>query len=453
MIGGSMAITKIRSLVLRSLVLCLACVYCACTAQTGETAVGADSTDVPRDAAAEALTEPVVAPTLEEQESPRGEPAAASERDDSLIAIVNGTVIDGSGAEPISDGVVLIEDGSIVAVGLADEIEIPVAATVIDAAGGTVLPGLIDTHTHNLQNLDPEDLAIDGAATKTYLTGPLRRGLTTFRDAGSSYGAARDLRALHAALAARGPSIPTVTLTGPILTVEGNGAFRFGDQAISVAAEGGAGATVELLANAGVDQIKVMVDDWSAIGAATPTLSPAMIEAVTVAAHERGLTVVAHAPTIEFARQALEAGADELTHWPGSEPLPDDLIAMIVSNEVPVGTTFGIIRPAEGDVRRILDAGGMVVLSTDAPGVMSSSTTHLELGRMVEHGMTPMEAIVASTAHAAVALELDDRIGTLAPGMVADVLVVDGDPLRSISDIASVLAVVKSGVIVVPDQS
>lgn len=94
----------------------------------------------------------------------------------------------------------------------------------------------------------------------------------------------------------------------------------------------------------------------------------------------------------------------------------------------------------------------MIVLSTDAPGVMSPMAPHIELSRMVTLGMTPMEAIVASTAHAAVALGLEDRIGTLEPGKAADILVVGDDPLESISAIQQVIAVIKDGeVVVAPD--
>ncbi len=418
----------------------LALLVSACSADSDSPVTASAPTAVAVDEAADP-TAPAV-----DDDTPTVQP-----QDEGLVAVVNGTVIDGTGADPIIDGVVVIDDGSIVTIGPSSMTTIPPGARIVDAAGGTVLPGLIDTHTHNLQPLDPENIAVEDTLTGLYLTGPLSRGVTTYRDAGSTYGDTKDLAALRAAIEALGASTPTVTLTGPIITVEGNGALRFG-QAMTVAGPADAADAVDRLADAGVDQIKIVVDDWSARGAPTPTLSPETISAITDAAHERGLAVIAHAPGVDFARQALELGADELTHWPGSEPLPEDLVTTLAADQVPVGTTFGIIRPADGDLRRLLDAGGMIVLSTDAPGVMSPMAPHIELSRMVTLGMTPMEAIVASTAHAAVALGLEDRIGTLEPGKAADILVVGDDPLESISAIQQVIAVIKDGeVVVAPD--
>lgn len=370
---------------------------------------------------------------------------------DGLVAIVNGRMIDGTGAAPLDDAVLIVADGSIVAVGSATEVVVPDGALVIDARGGTVLPGLVDTHTHNFERLGVDDIVEGEPRLRQYLTGPLSTGLTSYRDAGSPYGAAQDLGEMRAALDTVDVPIPTITFTGPILAAEGNGVLAFADQAVEVDATDAA-ATVDMLADAGVDQIKIVVDDWRARGEPTPNLDADTIAIIAGTAHERGLDVVAHAPSIDLARLALDNGADELTHWPGSERLPDDLIESLVASRTPVGTTFGIIGPFEGDVRRLLDAGGTVVLSSDAPGVLSSMALHIELERMQDAGMTPLEVIVASTGDAAAAMGIADRRGTLEIGKAADVLVVDGDPLQSVAAITRVVAVLKDGVVVVgPD--
>lgn len=363
-----------------------------------------------------------------------------------LVVVRNGTLIDGTGTTPVRDAVIVVEDGIVTAAGSAADVVVPTAAEVVDADGGTILPGLIDTHVHHLNELDLQDGELDGIGVTMALANPLQAGVTTYRDLGSPYGDPASVDELRAALNRHGADAPTIVLSGPLLAAEGNYAVDgFPGQALAVADGAAAADSVTRLLDAGVDQIKLMVEHWEFRSEPTPSLTAEQIEAMTQTAHARNTRVVAHVSDIDEAWMALNGGADELTHWPGSQPLPDDLIAELAARNVPVGTTFSILTPAAGDVRRLLNAGGTIVLSSDAPGATSTLSIGRELERMVTAGMTPMEAIIASTSNAARAVELDDQVGTLTIGKHADVIIVDGDPLDDISAIANITTVLNDG--------
>jgi len=365
-----------------------------------------------------------------------------------LLVVRNGTLIDGTGAVPLADAVIVIEDGRILEIGAAGGITIPTNAEVVDAGGGTILPGLVDTHTHLLQNLLSTRGTLDPTAVDYYLETALAAGVTTFRDAGSKFGFTESLPDLRRSLDALGVPLPTIVATGPVIAAEGNyAATAFAANTIAVSDVPEAVAAVQAALDGGADQIKVMVDHWESEGDPTPSLTAEQLAAITDAAHRRDAWVLAHVTDIADAWMAIDGGVDELTHWPGHERLPDDLIEAIVDRGVVVGTTFGLpdLRPFDGDLRRLLDSGGTIVVSTDAPGVMRTSELWVEMARMIEFGMTPMEAIVAATSDAARAVGRFDA-GTIEIGRVADLVIVNGNPLDDIGVVADISLVIKDGV-------
>ncbi len=374
--------------------------------------------------------------------------SASQPGDGTVIVVRNGTLVDGTGGAPVPGAVVIVEAGLITAAGPESQIEVPDAAQVIDAAGGTILPGLIDTHTHHLDRLRLEGGELEESTADRYLTGVVRSGVTTYRDLGSHYADRASLDDLRAAIDGLGDQAPTVVVAGPLIAREGNWALQqFPQQATAVADAPAAAATANRLLDAGVDQIKIMVENAEFTGNPTPSLTAEQIDAIVEAVHARDGWVVAHVSDVAEAELALDNGADEVTHWPGNDPLPDDLIGRLASRATPVGTTFTILQPADGDVRRLLDAGGVIVVSTDAPGTMPPNGIAQEMVRMVNEGMTPMEAITAATRNGAVALGLDDRVGTIEVGKVADLVVVAGDPLANVATIADVSTVVVRGTV------
>ncbi len=364
------------------------------------------------------------------------------------FAIMGVTIITATGADPIADGVVVVRDGLIAAVGTASEISIPEDAAVIDAAGGYVMPGLIDTHTHLLNEIRLDGGTLDGLRAGLHLEGPLAKGLTTFRDVGSRFGATESVDELHSALDAHDAPVPRIVVAGPIITKTGSEALRmFAEQTVAVDGPDDAARVTAELIEAGVDQIKILIDDdLGRLG--TPTLAADEVAAITEAAHRHGTWVLAHVSSVDEALLALENGVDELTHWPGREPLTDELIAEIVTRGVSVGATFSVIPSHDGDVRRLLDAGGTIVLSSDAPGAESAVAIWRELERMVQAGMTAHEALLAATRDAAVVVGLGDQIGTIEAGKAADLLILGRNPLDDITALGDVAVVIKDGVVV-----
>lgn len=134
----------------------------------------------------ETQTLPVVSETAAITETP---PSVLT----TVLVIRNGTIIDGTGAEPIPNGVVVIKNGLITAVGAEDEIEIPEDATILDAGGGTILPGLIDAHVHAVDGLFVAEGDISVTRVLANLSRGLKAGITTFMDPGSPWGVSRDV--------------------------------------------------------------------------------------------------------------------------------------------------------------------------------------------------------------------------------------------------------------------
>ncbi len=422
----------------------------ACTAGGGSAEAG-DASAPAGDAGAS--SDPLVAVTCEATPAPSisREAILDGQQAPGVLAITDATVVDGTGAAPLSDAVVVVEEGIITAVGSATEVDVPPGADVVSANEGTVLPGFIDTHVHTLQLLARTETGVDDISVDLHLTGPLREGLTTIRDLGSPYGLEAPITFLRAAMGAHGNAVPTTVVTGPFLAHADSSYLTgvFEGWGLGVADEAATVAETQELLDQGVDQVKILVDDDSFGGGSTPPLTGDQIDAVVATAHAVGVPVVAHASDIDEARTVLGHCVDQLAHWPGSDPLPDDLLNLLVERQVPVSTTFGGVDHERigTDIRQFLDAGGVLTLGTDAP---FGGDLHDELTRMVDVGMTPMEIIVAMTRDAAHAVGVGEHLGTIEPGRIADLVIVAGDPLAVPEALRDVTAVFRRGELVVP---
>lgn len=380
-------------------------------------------------------------------------------------AIRGATVIDGTGADPVPKATVIIEDGRIARLGAG--LEVPRDAEVIDAEGRTVMPGLIDSHVHlvvrpaTLQEnlLTPPSLRLFQAARNALDT--LDAGITTVRDAG---GLPRGFKlALERGLI---PG-PRVRICVGALSQTGG----HGDSTMPSGARlrGSMGpewpetlvdgvdevrkATRALL-RAGADFIKLS----STGGVMSPSdepdatqFTPDEISVMVYEARAAGKTCMAHAQGARGIMNALVAGVESIEHgiW-----LTDEVIEeMKRQNAFLVPTLVAplwVIRRAEKDpnsilpqalrkakevvedhkasFRRAVAAGVRIAMGTDS-GVGHHGTNVEELERMVEGGLSPMQAIVATTKTASECVHMEKEIGTLEPGKLADLLVVEGDPL------------------------
>ena len=366
-------------------------------------------------------------------------------------------LIDGTGAAPIERGAVLVEDGRIVAVGRADEIEAS-GARVVRRSGSTLLPGIIDSHVHSELASEADHVSTlatwyaDDAAGRhgervlSNVGAALAAGVTTIRDCGSTLG----IIAVRESLRAEGRG-PRLLVTGPPVTISMGHIHWFGGVA------DGRDAVVRRIAEhveAGVDAIKVVATGGVMTEGSDPRRSQydlATLRAAVKEAHRLGRPLVAHANATSGIADSFAAGFDSIDHvgWtaPDGEQRPDaDLIARIgAAGQVCGFTTSGIqrreldagdggraeLRRRFENKRRLADAGAILHIQSDA-GVRFTrfDEPHKSLAvAIVGADLTPMEAIVAMTSSAARAVGLAGEVGVLRPGAHADLLLVRGDPL------------------------
>ncbi len=375
------------------------------------------------------------------------------------LVLRNGLLVTATGENPISDGTIVVEDGLITYVGTADGLALPDGATVIDVQGRTILPGLIDARASDLLNrLELNDGQLTDVALALYLTSALEAGITTVRGTGWEWEKMQNIELLRAALAKQGNSIPTVVIAGSSLAhSDGQGADNYAHQVVGVATVDEARQVTERLIELGADQINLLqsvskppaVEDRDNL---PPRLTPEQLVAIVEVAHSQGKWVAGQALFPGEATELIAAGVDEIINWPAAaDPMPDAFIKSLVDGHIPVVSGFFISPPQEGDVRRFLDAGGTIVYGTFAPNSHPISTTSMEFGVMLVNGMTPLEIIMAATAHAAQVVGLGDELGTLEAGKVADIIVVDGDPLQDFSVMSDIIYVIKGGELVVTE--
>ena len=404
-----------------------------------------------------------------------------------MLAITNGTIIDGRGSDPII-GTLLIEGERISALGRQNQVSIPRDATVIDAMGGSILPGLIDCHVHFMleypdimRNLITQpSLRLLQAIPRMRAT--LEAGITTVRDAG---GTPVGLKIAVERGIVAGPrmqvAVSVISQTGghgdgffPCCVDIGLFGIRFYDVPNGVVdgVEEVRKATREIM-RAGADWIKLATTGGVLSTADAPTSSQLTVDEITTAVYEAAAQekrCMAHAQGSQGIKNALLAGVASIEH---GAYLNDELIELMLEKEVYLVPTLvaplavvefakehpdilppmmaskaiGVIEAHKQSFRQAVEAGVKVAMGTDS-GVGKHGENGRELQLMVENGMTPMQAIMASTANAARLLHLDEFVGTLEVGKLADVIVVDGDVLGDISTIAdpaNVKLVLKGG--------
>ena len=417
------------------------------------------------------------------------------------LALVGGTLVDGSLREPIEDSIVIVEGERIVKVGRSGEVAIPTGAEIVSTEGMTVLPGLWDMHVHLMINGHADYAHWD----RTYidrLRDPimpasakqlLHAGVTGARDLGAPLA---ESIAVRDAIRRGEIEGPTLFVSGPFIQKKpypGTEAFRWG-----VDSPADARAKVKRLADAGVDVIKLIDQDQ---------MSDAEVAAVIDEAHKRGKPVVAHAHRPEEIRRALKYGADCLEHTglAAAPRYPDDVIEALRERtaNMAAGPLFwtptieglynfphvvkhhehvddtrwheGLPSDIVADIRdslahperisyfqqtpqrwptletkfnQLRKSGALLLVGTDSgiPMKFHSDSTWHELEVWVNRLDVPaIDAIRAATYWPAVAMKADKDYGTVAEGKYADIIAVRGDVLRHIALLSRVDIVIKHG--------
>jgi imidazolonepropionase-like amidohydrolase len=366
------------------------------------------------------------------------QPAAAPASAQQTLVLVNGTLINGTGADPISNAALVIRAGRIAAVGPREKIEIPADAQVIDVQGATLLPGFFNAHVHE---------SFDAYRLREWA----QAGVTTVRDL-SPLSAGRSALQFDYAFkdnVQQYPAYARIVASTPIMSPpDGYGGL------LPVSGPQDASEKTNALLDGGADLIKIAFEDQ--VRGPQPLLPVSDAQAIVAVAHDRGVPVSAHISLAKHLQMALESGVDDVAHMI-TDKLPDELIAQMVKQNVYWVPTLelwsGVGRMANmpDNLKRFVDGGGQVALGTDYAGYtipfeLGMPITEIEL--MHQAGMTPMQIIVAATKNAAHVSNRDRDLGTLEVGKIADVLIVNGDPLQDLHALLDVRLVVKDGVII-----
>ena len=400
------------------------------------------------------------------------------------VVIRAGTLIDGKSDTPRHNQVIVIQGNRIVSVSDAGEAGAPSGETIIDLSKATVLPGLIDSHTHIfLQGEDPAEGGYDANILKQPLgyraaratvaaKTALDQGFTTLRDVeteGAGYGDVGIKQAIEEGYIP-GPRLFVVTRA-----ISTTGGYQLegyapelvmpkGAQIVDGPVEARKAAREQL--DHGADWIKVYMTHRSWVGkngelASQPTLTVEELKAITDEVHGWGKKVACHAYSGIGLQRAIDGGCDSIEH---GLQMSDAQIAQMVKQgtwycptispyyldwapaDTPNGKRDRLRASAHEDsFRKALKAGVKIVFGTDMGGIPWSQPMAQEFPRMVKLGMSPMETIKSATSRAAVMLDMDGEIGVIAPGAFADIIAVPGDPLTDITQLGKVQFVMKDG--------
>jgi imidazolonepropionase-like amidohydrolase len=428
------------------------------------------------------------------------------------VAVTGGTVIDGTGKPPLADGVVMITDGKVAAVGRAQEVAIPAGVRKIDARGKFVIPGLMDANLHLYLNGDLETLIkYEGRYHEIVLEAAqiaLKTGQTTVFDTWGPRAALIKVRDMINAGQAVGSRI---YLAGNIIGFDGplSADFRGPSAAFVSKAfakrtndtwEQGTGRRLMWLTPEEVRQaIREYTGkgvDFLKYGASGHqdmffiTFSPRSQKAIVEEGHRAGMTVQAHTTSVESLDQAIEAGVDIVTHGDISgpvRPIPDETIQKLAQRGVSVSALpvtkrhlealekyqpdwvlTPYLKIAKINHQNMIKAGVRILVSTDAgiqnPVLLAESRTiaadtvdpRVKLGEghfnamvaLEEEGMDRMEILKAATSNIARAYKMDAKFGTLEPGKSGDLVILDASPLESARNYRRINAVIKEGKVI-----
>jgi imidazolonepropionase-like amidohydrolase len=412
-----------------------------------------------------------------------GLPASHARAQAQPIAIVGARLVDGTGAAPLDDSVVIVEGDRIRAAGPRARVEIPRGATVVEAVGRTLLPGLVDVHCHI--NQPPDDM-------KRYWMAQLRWGVTTMRSAGND----------------KPEAVPLFrqTRTGAFLAPR---AYTAG-QGFSVSGPYPGAPTFKPAspeeARANVRGLKAQNVDFIKIWMTSPRFPPDVIAAIVDEGRAQGIPVIAHVTDVASLHELADLGVTDFLHTPVDQPVGPELVAYAKSKRLTFAPTLANIesrwfyyehpeilrmpmlqdalyprgRRMLGDpaskaetlgapdlaqrkarlreqtypfIKAMSDAGVRVVAGTDCGAEASQVTpfghaTHREVQMFVEAGMSPLAALRAATLDAArvVTRSDDPEYGSIRAGKAADLVLLDADPTLDIHNTIKIGRVMRAGV-------
>jgi imidazolonepropionase-like amidohydrolase len=353
-------------------------------------------------------------------------------------------------------------------------------ASTIDMPGTTLMPGLIEGHSHILlhpynetswnDQVLKESLGLRVARATNHLRATLMAGFTTIRDLGTEGAAYADAELKQAVEQGIIPGPRVIATTRAIVATGSYGPKGFAlDWRVPQGAEEADGQSLIRVVRDqighGADWIKVYADyRWGARGEAAPTFSVDELKTIVDTARSSGRPVVAHATTPEGMRRAVMAGVETVDHGDAGTP---EIFKLMKERNVALCPTLAAgdataqyagwkkgegpeppnITRKRASFKQALDAGVTILNGSDV-GVFAHGDNARELELMVGYGMSTLDALKSATSVAARVLHMESRIGTVKEGRLADLIAVDGDPVRDISSLRQVRFVMKGGVVV-----
>ncbi len=401
------------------------------------------------------------------------QPAVA---DTSPVVLRPARVFDGVTPKLHDNWVVVVRGERIEAVGSAAEVKIPEGARTIELPRTTLLPGLIDAHTHVLlhpynettwdDQVLKEPLSLRVCRATNHLRNDLLSGFTTVRDLGTEGAGYADVGLKQAIEQKIIPGPRMLVTTRAIVATRSYAPRGFAPEwSIPQGAEEADGENLRRVVRdqigRGADWIKVYADTWDPKRGGAPTFSIEELKLVVETARSAGCPVCVHAMTKEGMRRATLAGAETIEHGDGGDI---EVFRLMAGKGVALCPTLAAaeaaayrgwrqgtepepptIKSKRATFKEALEAGVIIANGSDI-GVFAHGDGVRELELLVAYGMKPTEALRSATSIAAKVLHLDDRLGRVKPGYLADLLAVEGDPSSDIKALRKVKLVMKGGV-------
>ena len=373
-------------------------------------------------------------------------------------------VFDGESAQLHDNWAILVRGEKIEAVGPTSTINAPANAKVIELAGLTLMPGLIEAHSHVLlhpysetvwnDQVARESLSLRVARATNHLRNTLQAGFTTVRDLGTEGAGYADVGLKQAVEQGIIPGPRMIVTTRAIVATGSYGPKGYASEwRVPQGAEEADGVdsltrVVRDQIGHGADWIKVYADyRWGTQGAA-PTFSLDELKLVVETAKSANVPVAAHATTTEGMRRATLAGVETIEHGDGGTP---EVFRLMKEHNVALCPTLAIVSPANAErKRRVFNealAAGVTIASGSDVGVFAHGDNARELETMVQFGMPLVDVLRSATSINARVLHMGDKIGSIKSGLLADLIAVEGDPTKDVGALRRVRFVMKGGAI------